>query len=72
MVVLVENRLPRMTKSEGLRAYAEGCLYIANGVRDSGEAERLRKLASDAIAKAETLERDQIQQQQQPAPEKSD
>lgn len=54
-----------MTETERLRAYAEGCLHIAAGVRDAKEAERLRGLAAVALAKAEALEREPANQQQQ-------
>ena len=46
-----------MTEAERLRKFAEGCIYIANGVRDGAEAARLKALAADALAKAEALER---------------
>ncbi len=46
-----------MEEAERLRAYAEGCLYLADGVRDLKEAERLRRLAADALAQAEALDR---------------
>ena len=55
-----------MEEAERLQAYAEGCLYLADGVRDLKEAERLRRLAADALAQAEALDRQPVQQQQQP------
>ena len=55
-----------MTEAERLRKFAEGCIYIANGVRDGAEAARLKALAADALAKAEALEREPVHQQQQP------
>ena len=59
----------QMTEIERLKAYAEGCLYLAAGVSDPVEAERLRGLAAVALAKAEELERQPVHQQQQQPPD---
>jgi hypothetical protein len=73
-----------MKESDRLRAYAESCLVAARSMSLSVDAERLKAMAGEALARAEQLEMPMVshpsqgpihgvtQQQQQIQPKKKD